>query len=253
MPYLSTNFFRVFSLNWHRKIAHIVSVLLLWAVVIPAWFCYQRSQKIVWRGKFSENRAYYFKLTINICWRLTRKFTRHCINRYINALAIGRYVIMMSNSKVGQDKATCVWTTSSIGQVMKLTKTTRLRDYLYQSAVLSAQHVRQEPGRYLSRMKDIQHYPPYNWDVKANNTLFSPVKERLLSPFSINRWELGAVLHTKMKWVGHVTHSSINYNRWTKAVIVWILEAVKHIVGRPPNKYFIHKYFKRKIKCSETA
>ncbi|KAE9420843.1 hypothetical protein Angca_007208, partial [Angiostrongylus cantonensis] len=108
----------------------------------------------------------------------------------------------------------------SIEDVVKRTKNTRLRAYLFDSAVLPA-----------------LIYASETWSLRASR--FTQVMDAIRSSDLRQRSKIeDAVLYakqSKIRWTGHVMR--MNDNRWTRAVCDWIPWDVKRTAGRPPTRW----------------
>ncbi|KAE9414201.1 hypothetical protein Angca_006114, partial [Angiostrongylus cantonensis] len=113
-----------------------------------------------------------------------------------------------------------------IEDVVKRTKNTRLRAYLFDSTVLPALTYASETWSLLER-------------AKLGVSRFTQVRDGIQSSDPRQRSKIkDAVLYakpSKIRWAGHVMR--MNGNRWTRAASDWIFRDVKRTAGRPPTRW----------------
>ncbi|KAE9415989.1 hypothetical protein Angca_008553, partial [Angiostrongylus cantonensis] len=127
-----------------------------------------------------------------------------------------------------------------IEDVVKRTKNTRLRTYLFDSTVLPALTYASETWS-LSK-QDERSLSVIERAVERTMlgvSRFTQVRDGIRCSHLRQRSKIkDAVLYaneSKIRWAGHVMR--MNDNQWTRAVSDWILRDVKRIAGRPPTRW----------------
>ncbi|KAE9413593.1 hypothetical protein Angca_008644, partial [Angiostrongylus cantonensis] len=114
----------------------------------------------------------------------------------------------------------------STEDVVKRTKTTRLRAHLFDSTVLSALTYASETWSLLERtMLAVSRFTRVRDGIRS-----SDLRQRSKTK--------DAVLYakqSKIRCAGHVMR--MNDDRWTRAVSDWIPRDVKRTAGRPPSRW----------------
>ncbi|KAE9421871.1 hypothetical protein Angca_005557, partial [Angiostrongylus cantonensis] len=128
----------------------------------------------------------------------------------------------------------------SIEDVVKRTKSTRLRAHLFDSTVLPALtyaseiwSLRKQDERSLSvveraverTMLGVSRFTQVSDGIRS-----SDLRQRSKVKDAVQYAKL-----SKIKWAGHVMR--MNDNRWTRAVSDWIPWDVKRTAGRPPTRW----------------
>ncbi|KAE9415402.1 hypothetical protein Angca_006126, partial [Angiostrongylus cantonensis] len=128
----------------------------------------------------------------------------------------------------------------SIDDVVKRTKNTKLRAYLFDSTVLPALKYASET--WSLRKQDERSLSVIERSVERTMLGVSrsaQVRDGIRSSDLRQRSKIkDAVLYakqSKIRWAGHVMH--MNDNRWTRAVSDWIPWDVKRTAGRPPTRW----------------
>ncbi|KAE9421070.1 hypothetical protein Angca_008778, partial [Angiostrongylus cantonensis] len=128
----------------------------------------------------------------------------------------------------------------SIEYVVKRTKNTRLRAYLFDSTVLPALTYASET--WSLRKQDERSLNVIERAVERTMlgvSRFTQVRNGIRSPDLCQRSKIkDAVLYAKqsmIRWAGHVMR--MNDNRWKRAVSDWIPRDVKRTAGRPPTRW----------------
>ncbi|KAE9417949.1 hypothetical protein Angca_007330, partial [Angiostrongylus cantonensis] len=127
-----------------------------------------------------------------------------------------------------------------IEDIVKRTKNTRIRAYLFDSTVLPALTYASET--WSLRKQDKRSLSVIERAVERTMlgvSRFTQVKDGIRSSDLRQRSKIeDAVLYakqSKIRWAGHVMR--MNDNRWTRAVSDWIPRDVERTAGRPPTRW----------------